>query len=67
MTAAERLKKRFKGGAPHTTKEEKKIKQYLSKEIYEQLVGKENLKILKNFNTVFDGYDIYQIIESFLF
>ena len=29
MTAAERLKKRFKGGAPHTTKEEKKIKKWL--------------------------------------
>jgi hypothetical protein len=28
MTAAERLKKRFKGGAPHTTKEEKKIKYF---------------------------------------
>jgi len=47
--------------------EEKKIKQYLSKEICEQLMAKENLKILKNFNSVFDGYDIYEIIESFLF
>jgi len=28
MTAAERLKKRFKGGVPHTTKEEKKIKHF---------------------------------------
>ena len=26
MTAAERLKKRFKGGVPHTTKKEKKEK-----------------------------------------
>ena len=45
----------------------KKITKYLSEKLREELKAKENLKILKDFNKVFEGYDIYGIIESYLY